>query len=137
MIAINMHKRCITVLLILVAASASVAGPREKIAESGTMFCDGAKRVCLRGSLSYYSNPRMLELRSRVRFADGPGLVKIRVVGTDSTGYPRYTTIEAWIRGRPSEIVNKEVITDHPDVESWRLESITFEPGPLPDEEYP
>ena len=124
-------------LLGILAAPMSDAGLREAITDSNATLCDANRRVCLRGGLSYYSNPRLIELRSRVRFAEGPGLLRIRVVGTDSTGYPRYTTLEIWIRGRPSEIVNKDVITDHPDVKDWRLDSVSFEPGKLPDEEYP
>ena len=125
------------VLLSVLVASVADAGPREAITESNAVLCDAERRVCLRGSLSYYSNPRLLRLRSRVLNAVDSGLVKIRVVGEDSTGYPRYTTLEIWIRGRPSEIANAEVITDHPDVEDWQLDSVSFEPGPLPDEEYP
>jgi hypothetical protein len=81
---------------------------------------------------TYYANPRLLELRSRVQQADGPGLLSIRLVGQSADGHTRRTVLEARIRGRYSEIVNNKLITDHPDVDAWRLEAISFEPGPPP-----
>lgn len=120
------------VLPCLLVASWCLAAPYETINPGNSALCDNEKRVCLRGTLSYYRNPRLLELRSRVQRAEGPGLVKIRVVGENADGHVRRTTLEVRIRGRYSEIVNSKLITDHPDVDSWRLESITFEPGRPP-----
>jgi hypothetical protein len=48
-------------------------------------------------------------------------------VGHNANGHTRRTTLEVRIRGHYSEIVDSKLITDHPDVYSWRLESISFE----------
>ena len=120
----------VAVVLCLLTVPMSLAGPRETIIGENTVFCDSERLVCLRGTLSYYSNPRLLELRSRVQKADGQGLLKIRLVGDNANGHTRRTVLEVRIRGRYSEIVNSKLITDHPDVDTWRLESISFEPGP-------
>jgi hypothetical protein len=120
------------VVLCLLTVSGSLAGPRETIIGRNASFCDSEGQVCLRGTLSYYANPRLLELRSRVQKAEGPGLLRIRLVGQNSDGHTRRTVLEVRIRGRYSEIVNNKLITDHPDVAAWQLESISFEPGPPP-----
>jgi len=125
-----MRPRTAAVLLSLLAASVSFAGPRETINRNDASLCDSERRVCLRGTLSYYVNPRLLELRSRVQKAEGPGLLKFRLVGENADGHTRLTTLEVRIRGHYSEIVNSTLITDHPDVYSWRLDSISFEPEP-------
>jgi hypothetical protein len=113
----------------LLATSAAIAGPTETIIGRNAVFCDDGNSVCLRGTLTYRSNPRMLDLRSRVQRATGPGLLKIRLVGENADGHTRRTTIELEIRGNYSEIVNTRLITDHPDVDSWTVDSISFEPG--------
>ena len=119
----------IVLLLSLSAVPAATAGPSETIIGKNAVFCDDQDRVCLRGTLTYHANPRLLDLRSRVQRAVGPGVLKIRLVGENADGHTRRTTIEVRIRGDYSEIVNSRVITDHPDVYSWELDSISFEPG--------
>lgn len=116
------------ILLSLFAVPAAMAGPSETIVGKNALFCDEQDRVCLRGTLTYHANPRLLELRSRVQRTVGPGLLKIRLVGENADGHIRRTTIELRIRGQYSEIVNTRLITDHPDVYSWELDSISFEP---------
>lgn len=122
----------VAAVLCLIIAAESLAGPRETIIGRNASFCDSERQVCLRGTLTYYSNPRLLELRSRVQKAEGPGLLKIRLVGENAAGHTRRTVLEVRIRGRYSEIVNNKLITDHPDVDTWRLDSISFVPGPPP-----
>ncbi len=119
-------------LLCLFAATA-LAGPSERVTGSNSSMCDAERKVCLRGSITYFSNPRLLELRSRVQRASGPGLIVFRLTGENRDGHLRRTSIEVRIRGRYSEIVSSRLITDHPDVDSWTLESIQFTPGPPPD----
>ena len=115
-------------LVLLSIGLAAVAGPRERLTDSNAELCDEKQQVCLRGTLSYRSNPRLLELRARVLKASGPGLLRIRVVGENLDGFTRRTTMEIQIRGNYSEIVNHRLITDHPDVDDWRLEKIFFSP---------
>lgn len=124
----------VCLLLFLLAATAVTAGTPEDVAPPNSELCDGQRQVCLRGNLTYYPNPRLLELSSRVEHAPGPGLLKIQLVGENSDGDKRITTLEVRIRGNYSEIVNTKLITDHPDVYSWRLVSIAFEPGPPPEQ---
>jgi hypothetical protein len=115
-------------LLTLLAASVSLAGPREILNRDNASLCDSERRVCLRGTLAFYANPRLLELRSRVQVAEGPGILKFQLVGENANGDTRRTLLEVRIRGHYSEIVNSKLIPDDPDVYSWRLESISFEP---------
>ena len=116
-------------MLSLLAPPAAMAGPSETILGKNALFCDEQDRVCLRGTLTYRANSRLLELRSRVQRTVGPGVLKIRLVGENADGHIRRTTIDLRIRGDYSEIVNTRLITDHPDVYSWDLDSISFEPG--------
>ena len=116
-------------VLSLLAPSAAMAGPTKTIIGKNALFCDEQDRVCLRGTLTYHANPRLLELRSRVQRTVGPGVLMIRLVGENADGHVRRTTIELRIRGDYSEIVNTRLITDHPDVYRWDLDSISFEPG--------
>lgn len=119
-------------LLLLIAVTAT-AGPSERVTGSNSRMCDSDGKVCLQGSITYYSNPRLLELRSRVQRASGPGLIVFRLTGENRDGHLRRTSFEVRIRGRYSEIVSTRLITDHPDVDSWTLESIQFTPGDPPD----
>ena len=123
-----MRLNTLAVLACIFAATTTVAGPSETLIGRNELFCDGDERVCLRGTLTYHANPRLLELRSRVQRAEGPGLLKIRLVGQNADGHTRRTTLEVQIRGDYSEIVDTRLITDHPDVYSWELDSISFEP---------
>ena len=121
------------VFLLLLIAVTATAGPSERVTGSNSRMCDSDGKVCLQGSITYYSNPRLLELRSRVQRASGPGLIVFRLTGENRDGHLRRTSIEVRIRGRYSEIVSTRLITDHPDVVSWTLESIQFTPGDPPD----
>lgn len=124
-----MRRLLATVLPSLFPAFAAIAGPGETIIGKNEVFCDDGNSVCLRGTLTYRSNPRMLDLRSRVQRATGPGVLKIRLVGENADGHTRRTTIELRIRGHYSEIVNTRLVTDHPDVYRWAVDAIRFEPG--------
>lgn len=124
-----MRSLSVALLLSAFAASTAGAGPSETILGKNAVFCDDGNRVCLRGTLTYYANPRLLELRSRVQRAEGPGLLSIRLVGQNTDGYTRRTTLEVRIDGHYSEIVNSKLITDHPDVYRWKIDSVSFTPG--------
>jgi hypothetical protein len=119
----------VALMLAALAVSTANAGPRETIIGKNAVFCDDGNRVCLRGTLTYYANPRLLELRCRVQRATGPGLLRIRLVGRNGDGHARRTTLEVRVEGRYSEIVDTKLITDHPDVYHWELDSVGFEPG--------
>jgi hypothetical protein len=54
-------------------------------------------------------------------------MLQINVSGQNRQGHMHRAAIEIEIRGHISEIVNKEMIPDAPDVYAWQLESIVFE----------
>jgi hypothetical protein len=123
----GMRLNPLATILCIFVASTTIAGPSETLIGKNALFCDADERVCLRGTLTYYANPRLLDLRSRVQRAEGPGLLMIRLVGRNADGHTRRTILEVRIRGDYSEIVNTRLITDHPDVYSWQIDSISFE----------
>jgi hypothetical protein len=70
----------------------------------------------------------LLRLRGRVQRATGPGLLRIRVIGTNQHEHQRYAEMEIWLRGHYSEIINFKMIPDHPDVANWEVATVLFEP---------
>jgi hypothetical protein len=94
--------------------------------ERDGLLCDDNHAVCLRAWLSYEPNPRLLRLRGRVQSATGPGLLKIILAGTNRNGDRRYTPMEIRLRGRYSEIVDYKMIPDHPDVDNWQIDTVSF-----------
>lgn len=91
-------------------------------------FCDLADTTCLRGTISYRVNERLLELNARVERAVGPGTLRIGLTGENRQGHRRLTSIETKLDGRASEIVSVRMIPDAPDVYSWKIDSIIFTP---------
>ncbi len=103
----------------------SHAGPREYLFQS-QYVCDERELLCFRGTMSFDLNPRVVELRARVRTAPGPGLLRIRLAGTNELGHRRISPFEVRVRGTHSEIINHRMIPDHPDVTSWQVELVEF-----------
>ena len=114
-------------LVALACALPALAGPTLYV-ERGGLLCDTDKTVCLRGTLIYEPNPRLLRLRARVQFAPGPGELRIMMTGTNRGGDRRYAPMEITLRGKYSEIVDFKMIPDHPDVNAWEIDRISFEP---------
>ena len=112
------------VLLILI--SATLPASAVQYLKKNEAFCDSSGTVCLRGTISYRVNPRLLQLRARITKAPGPGQLKINVAGNNRLAHPRRAAIEVTIRGKASEIVNTDMIPDAPDVSQWELVSIQF-----------
>lgn len=106
---------------------AAVAGPLLYV-ERGGLLCDTAETVCLRGTLTYQPNERLLRLRGRVQFAPGPGELRILMTGENRRGDRRYAPMEITLRGKYSEIVDFKMIPDHPDVDAWQIDRISFAP---------
>ena len=105
--------------------TAALAAPRDYLFRNERL-CDSDEVFCFGGSLSYYSNPRLLHLRARVQTAPGPGLLVIRVTGTNQQGHRHFAPFEVRVRGRYSEIINHKMIPDYPDVQSWTVERVEF-----------
>ena len=102
------------------------AAPRDYLFEDERV-CDVDGVFCLKGTLSYESNPRLLQLRARVQKSPGPGLLRIRLEGKNRQGYSRYSLLEVRVRGNYSEIINHKMIPDHPDALAWVVYGVEFE----------
>jgi hypothetical protein len=104
---------------------AALAAPRNYLFHDERV-CNSDRVFCLRGTLSYDSNPRLLWLRARVETAPGPGLLRIRLSGANELGHRRFAPFEVRVRGHNSEIIDHKMIPDYPDVQSWVLERVDF-----------
>jgi len=90
-------------------------------------FCSSNEEICIRGTLSYEINPRLLRLRGRVQSTTGPGLLRIRLIGMNRLEHRHTAEMELSLRGNHSEIINYKLIPDHPDVADWEVISISYE----------
>jgi hypothetical protein len=103
------------------------AGERQYL-KKNELFCVDSGSLCVRASLYYDVNPRLLSLRGRVQKANGPGLLRFRLSGRNDLGHPRYTTLEVRLRGRYGEIIDSRMLPDAPDVNRWTLDRSDFLP---------
>lgn len=94
-------------------------------------FCDVDEQLCVRGTIRYDVNPRLLRLWGRVQTSPGRGLLLIRLAGTNRLDHNRTTAMEIQLRGTYSEIIEFKMIPDHPDVDNWEVTTIRFESGEL------
>ena len=121
-------RRCLPLLLgasALIFSTAILAGPIEYLFR-GERICDEAEVFCIRGTLSYRSNPRVLALNARVQKAPGPGMLRITVAGANELGHRRRAPIEVRVRGNHSEIIDHKMIPDYPDINDWEVERVEF-----------
>ena len=110
---------------VLFLSSVSLAGPREFLFQNKRV-CDTGEVFCFHGTFVYESNPRLLHLRARVQTAPGPGMLRIRLAGTNQLGHRRLAPFELRVKGHYSEIINHKMIPDHPDVSNWAVERVEF-----------
>jgi hypothetical protein len=110
----------------LLAPSPAAAAPLLYLARE-EILCDASQAMCIRGTLSYEKNERLLRLRGRLLAATEPGLVRFTLTGTTRQGFRRYAPLEFRIRGRATEIIDRKMIPDEPDVHDWRIDRILFE----------
>jgi hypothetical protein len=124
-------------VLLLLGTTQGLAGPLHYLARN-ELLCEPSKATCVRATLSYEQNERLLRLRGRLVSAPGPGIMRITVTGTTRQGYRRYAPMEIPIRGQPTEIVNFKMIPDHPDVYDWIIDRVEFIPteGTVPGSTY-
>ena len=126
----NAHLHRYLVMLVGVFAfitNIAYASPREYLFKD-QQVCDSQGTFCMRGTLYYKSNSRLLHLRIRVQVAPGSGLLIIRLAGTNELGHQRYAPFEVQVRGNNSEIINHKMIPDYPDVQSWSVQRVSFVP---------
>jgi hypothetical protein len=110
----------------LLLPTLAVASAPEYLVRNGEI-CDPERNLCIRGSLLYLPNTRILGITGRVTGTPGPGWVRILFEG-DSRGNVASTLMEIPIRGTYSEIVQYKYIPDDPAVSHWQILSISFEP---------
>ena len=90
-------------------------------------ICDSQRNMCIRGTLVYQPDSRIMSLYGRVTGSPGPGWVKILFRG-NWRGNLASSIMEFPIRGVYSEIVDFRYIPDNPAVRHWRILSVSFEP---------
>lgn len=112
----------------LLASPVAAYGPDLLLREG--RLCDEDRGFCLRGTILYYPNSRLIEIRARVARAPGPGWVSILFRGSDRNNQPNTTVMEFPVRGASTEIIDRSFITDYPQVNQWRIIGMIFEPDP-------
>lgn len=122
---IRRNSRRLFIACVLILFSVSHAAPFRHLFEN-KLVCDTNEVFCFRGSMTYYSNPRIMHLRARVQKAPGPGMLRIRLSGANELGHRRIAPFEVRVRGHNSEIINHRMIPDHPDVHNWVIEQVQF-----------
>ena len=122
-----MPKKAATWLLIsgLMLVQTSAASERNYI-KKNERFCDSDKVLCIDGTIAYEPNTRILSLRARVQKQTGPGEIRLNFSGSNRQGSLKRTEIVMKIRGRHSEILDRRIRPDAPDVSNWKLDSFVF-----------
>jgi hypothetical protein len=123
-----LHRRAVALAAALAIGAPAAAASWSYLARDERL-CAPGETACVRGTLSFERNYRVLRLRGRVESAPGPGLFTITVRGVTRQGYGRYAPMEIRLRGKRSEIVDFKMIPDHPDVYEWAIERIEFTPN--------
>lgn len=116
------------VLLAALASSSAVASQLRYLARD-EVLCDSKRLACIKGTLSYEANTRLLELYGRVQFTTVAGVLTITVKGSNRLGHVRYAPMEIQLRGRESEVVDFRMIPDYPDVDNWVVDHIVYLPA--------
>lgn len=115
-------------LLMLLTLSSVASALERYYLKKSEVFCDSQQTLCLRGSITYEPNLRLLSLNARVQKHPGPGELRLSFSGTNRQAVPRRTEIVIQIRGNHSEIIDRRSRPDAPDVENWRLTGFLFTP---------
>ncbi len=112
-------------MILLLPALAEASAP-EFLVRNGDI-CDPDRILCIRGSLIYQPDSRIMEMTGRVAGSPGAGWVRILFQG-NWRGHLASSVMEIPIRGTNSEIVNFKYIPDNPAVRHWRILTVSFEP---------
>lgn len=113
--------------VLLLLASAGQASTFYFLARN-ERICAVEEAVCIRGTISYDTNSRLLHLRGRVERAPGTGWLRLTFVGVSERNQRGSTTMEFPIRGRCSEVLDRKLVPDHPQIDDWRLEVMAWFP---------
>ena len=124
-------RRLLGIAVTVSLLSATASGAHRVYLKKSEVFCDVAQVICLRGSLTYEPNSRILQLHARVQKQVRPGTIAMTFTGTNRLGVLKRTEITIDVRGKSSEIVNKSIRPDAPDVSNWELSTFSYrEPMP-------
>ena len=115
-----------TFLCLLLISAPALAG-RTNFLVRNDYICEPEETMCIRGTLYYQPDSRVLRLRGRVFRAPGPGWVRILFRGSRD-GQLASSVMEFPIRGAYSEIIDFRYIPDNPAVRYWRILDVRFEP---------
>ena len=102
------------------------ATPTDFLVRNGDI-CDAERTMCIRGTLLYRPDSRIMALHGRVSGTPGPGWVRILFQG-NWRGHLASSVMEFPIRGIHSEIIDFRYIPDNPAVRYWRILNVSFEP---------
>ncbi len=119
------------------ALSAGAASSTFYFLARNDRICAEDGPVCIRATISYDTNSRILHLRGRVDRAAEPGWLRLTFVGISERNQRGSTTMEFPIRGNWSEVLDHKLIPDHPPIADWRLEVMSFSPDERPDNPRP
>jgi len=118
----------ITFLCLLLISASALAG-RTNFLVRNDFICEPEETICIRGTLYYLPDSRVLRLRGRVSRAPGPGWVRILFRGSRD-GQLASSVMEFPIRGDHSEIIDFRYIPDNPAIGNWRVLAISFDQDP-------
>ena len=110
----------------LVLSAPTSATPSDFLARNEDI-CTSDRSMCIRGTLIYRPDSRIMELTGRVAGTPGPGWVRILFQGS-WRGNLASSVMEFPIRGIYSEIIDFRYIPDNPAVRHWRILDVRFEP---------
>ena len=119
--------RLLPLLFVFLVCATSLLAADHFFIKKNEVFCSSSGTLCIKGSLSYRVNPRILSLNARVQKRTGPGVIRIRLTGANRQNMQRYTEMNVSIRGTYSEIIDHKMRPDAPDVADWHISSFTFD----------
>jgi hypothetical protein len=130
MTLLTKHRRAnalIGIMLVgLVLCAPALATPSDFLARNEDI-CNSDRTMCIRGTLIYFPDSRVMQLSGRVTGTPGPGWVRILFQG-NWRGNLASSVMEFPIRGAYSEIIDFRYIPDNPAVRYWRILDVRFEP---------
>lgn len=101
------------------AATIDISGGRE--------LCDAEQEVCLRGSVTWNKNDRLIEISGQlVSPAPAPGTMTFNFHGETGAGESVIHATDIKLRAVGREILDKKIIPPYSSETRWELTSIRF-----------
>ena len=114
-------------LLAAFPAPGDGAAPGLRFLVRGEKLCDATGVMCLRASITWEPNARLLELYGRVIASVEPGTLVLVFRGHQRDGTVRYTEMSIPLNGRYSEIARDKIIPDWPEIDDWSFDHGRYE----------